>query len=402
MMFRYKDEVGDILKLPTDEVYKPNEKRNSKQRKTSVVVFDMSGTRVAEFPSVKGAAQSLGLLRSSISAVLSGAQKTCGNFIFKRSIDVVGCSVLDGDSVSMALSKPSAAKQILCYDLDGVYLRTYSSITEAANQLGISMKAIALRHGFKKYMKCDISSPIDWQEAIKEEAALVSAKTVFNRWNVISAAMRHVKVTPPDVTLPKFKKGGQPYLDFEQIRAFIPLIRGTTCEVAALLALHSLRLSELVNIKGRDIVVSKRGTAFINVSGSRVLDKNNKLIEKDTNKTYESTREIPVVIPRLLDILPDVAPDDYIVKLTPQAIGKQINKICKANDLPLVSVHGLRRSFASLGYHLGWPELRTMKFGGWTNIKTVHEHYLHEAQKDMDKSTKKMQKFYSDIEKCSK
>ena len=94
--------------------------------------------------------------------------------------------------------------------------------------------------------------------------------------------------------------------------------------------------------------------------------------------------------------------DDYIVKLTPQAIGKQINKICKANDLPLVSVHGLRRSFASLGYHLGWPELRTMKFGGWTNIKTVHEHYLHEAQKDMDKSTKKMQKFYSDIEKCSK
>ena len=108
------------------------------------------------------------------------------------------------------------------------------------------------------------------------------------------------------------------------------------------------------------------------------------------------------MIPRLLDILPDVAPDDYIVKLTPQAIGKQINKICKANNLPLVSVHGLRRSFASLGYHLGWPELRTMKFGGWTNIKTVHEHYLHEAQKDMDKSTKKMQKFYSDIEKCSK
>ena len=43
-----------------------------------------------------------------------------------------------------------------------------------------------------------------------------------------------------------------------------------------------------------------------------------------------------------------------------------------------------------------------MKFGGWTNIKTVHEHYLHEAQKDMDKSTKKMQKFYTDIEKCSK
>lgn len=257
---------------------------------------------------------------------------------------------------------------------------------------------IVLRHGFQQYMNTDISASMDWQAAINEEAKHVSAKTVFNRWNVISAAMRYAGITPPKVELPKFSKGGLPYLDFEQIQIFIPLIHGKTCELAALLALHSLRLSELIDLKRKDIVISKDGRATINVSGARVLDSSNQLVEKDTNKTYASKREIPVVIPRLLEIIPDIGSDEYIVQLTPQAIGKQINKICKANDLPLVSVHGLRRSFASLGYHLGWPELRTMNFGGWTNIETVHAHYLHESQKDIDQHSEKMKDFYKNIQ----
>ena len=210
--------------------------------------------------------------------------------------------------------------------------------------------------------------------------------------------MRYAGITPPKVELPKFSKGGLPYLDFEQIQIFIPLIHGKTCELAALLALHSLRLSELVDLKRKDIVISKDGRATINVSGARVLDSNNRLVEKDTNKTYASKREVPVVIPRLLEIIPDIDADEYIVQLSPQAIGKQINKICKTNNLPLVSVHGLRRSFASLGYHLGWPELRTMSFGGWTNIETVHAHYLHESQKDIDQHSEKMKDFYKNIQ----
>lgn len=257
---------------------------------------------------------------------------------------------------------------------------------------------IVLRHGFQQYMNTDISASIDWQSVVNEEAKHVSAKTVFNRWNVISAAMRYAGITPPKVELPKFSKGGLPYLDFEQIQIFIPLIHGKTCELAALLALHSLRLSELVDLKRKDIVISKDGRATINVSGARVLDSNNRLVEKDTNKTYASKREVPVVIPRLLEIIPDIDADEYIVQLSPQAIGKQINKICKTNNLPLVSVHGLRRSFASLGYHLGWPELRTMSFGGWTNIETVHAHYLHESQKDIDQHSEKMKGFYKNIQ----
>lgn len=257
---------------------------------------------------------------------------------------------------------------------------------------------IARKHGFQKYMDSDISAKIDWQAAITEESKTASAKTVYNRWHVISSAMRYVGVDPPDVELPKYKKGGMPYLDFEQIQTFIPAIRGKSCELAALLALHSLRLSEIVDVRRKNIILDTSGGGRIVVSGSRVLDENNTLVEKDTNKTDASFREIPIVIPRLLEIIPDIPQDDFVVSISPQAIGKQINTICQNNSLPLVSVHGLRRSFASLGYHLGWPELRTMSFGGWTNYDTVHQHYLQESQKDKDMHSENMLKFYKEID----
>ena len=260
---------------------------------------------------------------------------------------------------------------------------------------------ITRRNRFQAYMDKDISS-VDWQTAISAECLLVSAKTVRNAWDAVVAAMRYFKITPPDVKLPKFKKGGQPYLDYEQIQRFIPAVRGKDCELAALLALHSLRLSELIALKRSSIVTAKAGAEYIVVSGSIVPDENNTFVEKDTNKTSHSTREIPVLIPRLLEILPDIPPEDRLFHENPRLIGRRINRVCESANLPPVAVHGLRRSFASLCYHLNWSEIRTMSVGGWTDYKTVHEHYLQEAQKDKDRNAKKMQRFYADIDRRSK
>lgn len=260
---------------------------------------------------------------------------------------------------------------------------------------------ITRRNRFQAYMDKDISS-VDWQVAISEECKSVSAKTVCNAWGAISAAMRYMKIPQPDIKLPKFKKGGQPYLDYEQIQKFIPAIRGQDCELAALLALHSLRLSEIIGLKRKDIVTSKPGREYINVCRVVVPNDKNVLVEKNTTKTPLSTRQVPVLIPRLLEIIPNIPDDAYVFQVNPKIIGRHINRVCQENGLPQVAVHGLRRSFASLCYHLKWEEIRTMDVGGWTNYKTVHDHYLREAQKDKDRNSKKMQKFYTDIENRSK
>ena len=36
-----------------------------------------------------------------------------------------------------------------------------------------------------------------------------------------------------------------------------------------------------------------------------------------------------------------------------------------------------------------------MRVGGWSNWKTVHDHYLRLSEKDLSRSAKKMRKFYS-------
>ena len=112
------------------------------------------------------------------------------------------------------------------------------------------------RNAFKEYMDCDLSKPIDWQMAISRETSIVAPKTVCNRWTVVSTAMRFAGVDPPNVQLPKFKKGGQPYLDYEQIPLFIKAIKGKPCELPALLGLHSLRRSEIIDLDRSDIIIS--------------------------------------------------------------------------------------------------------------------------------------------------
>ena len=72
-----------------------------------------------------------------------------------------------------------------------------------------------------------------------------------------------------------------------------------------------------------------------------------------------------------------------------------INKLCVKNGLPPVGVHGLRHSFASLAYHLGWSELTTMREGGWSDPSVVHNIYTHLAAQDANEDIKRMKKFYS-------
>lgn len=75
-------------------------------------------------------------------------------------------------------------------------------------------------------------------------------------------------------------------------------------------------------------------------------------------------------------------------------IYKQVNRVCKKNNLPLVGVHGLRHSFASLAYHLQIPEQIAMEIGGWSDIGTMRKIYTHIAQQDMERYKTKLQDFF--------
>ena len=130
-----------------------------------------------------------------------------------------------------------------------------------------------------------------------------------------------------------------------------------------------------------------------------VVNDKGELIEKETNKTKASQRTVHIVIPRLETLLKDVNGSGLLITVHHNTIRKQINAICEKNDLPLVGVHGLRHSFASLAYHLGWSELTVMQEGGWSNTQTVHNIYTHLAAQDKNDDIDRMKAFYDNANK---
>lgn len=244
---------------------------------------------------------------------------------------------------------------------------------------------------FQEQMNQDINQ-IQWQSVLNAEALEVSPKTLSNSWRLVTASIKSVGATPPEVKLPKIPKANKEWLDFEQIHEFTEIIKDKPCELGALLALHGLRRSELLALSYDDIDLKKN---TITVSGAMVYDADGNFIHKKTNKNASSQRIVPILIPRLKELIEDEEKEGQIMKSRPNTLYKQVNRICEENGLPEVGVHGLRHSFCSLAYHLGWSEATVMSVGGWADSKTVHNIYKHLAEADKNADIDRMIDFYS-------
>ena len=247
---------------------------------------------------------------------------------------------------------------------------------------------------FKSVMDRTINRTTDkmFQQAINTELKCYSAKTIRNSWGFIATVLKTVVGRDVVCSLPQVVVKDHAFLEPEQIPIFLEAVAGHPKEIPILLALHGLRASEVLEVTWRDIDTKKK---IIRVRGAAVLNSDNKLVHKETNKTSSSRRDVPILIPRLLEIV-DAAEKSsgYICGFTPPALHHAITRICKENDLPLVGIHGLRHSFASLCYHLGIPEEMTMRLGGWNDSGTMRKIYTHLASKDIRKYTSALESFF--------
>ncbi len=229
------------------------------------------------------------------------------------------------------------------------------------------------------------------QKAVNLEAKLCSAKTLTNAWRFITSVIYEETGERITVRLPQIVKPDRPWLTPDQIPVFVEAVKGHPVEIPALLALSSLRRSEILALKWKNIDL-KKGT--IKVTGAAVYDEEGKLIQKAENKNLTSSRIIPI-IPQLLDALTDAAhTSEYVCTMSPSAIYANINRVCESVDLPKVGIHGLRHSFASLAYHIGMPEKVAMQIGGWADNQTMHKIYTHIAQEEISKRAAAMTQFY--------
>lgn len=243
--------------------------------------------------------------------------------------------------------------------------------------------------------KLDSIQDSEWQGILNREAGRCSPKTLKNAWGFLRSVIKDATGRyPPDVQLPAPVPPDKPFLTPEQIKVFVEAVRDTKYAVPALLALSSLRISEIEALDWKDVPPNPK---FIRVAGAVVLNERNQRVRKQQNKNVTSTRNVPIMIPELAAALErDRQPAGPLMPFRQNSLRCAVQKICAENDLPNVSVHGLRHSFASLAYHLQIPEKIAMEIGGWADAGTMHKIYTHIAKSDIKRYQTAMMQFYAD------
>lgn len=254
------------------------------------------------------------------------------------------------------------------------------------------------KHRFTSAMqqKIDAYDQAGWQRLCNQEAKLCSAKTLTNAWRFICSVIQEETGCHYDIRLPQIISKERPFLGPDQIDTFLAAIRGTAVEIPALLALSSLRRSEIIALRWENIDLERK---VLHVAGASVYDEHRQLVQKETTKNRASRRTVPIFIGQLLSAL-QIEPhkSEFVVTGNPDWIRKKINDICLSHDLPAVGLHGLRHSFASLAYYLNIPEKITMEIGGWSNDQTMHRIYTHIAQTTLQHYGDALVQFFQSIE----
>lgn len=256
---------------------------------------------------------------------------------------------------------------------------------------------------FQSIMNKDIYklTAVEWQRVINLEAKTpsqrnssrtISAKTIKNSWGFISSVISETTGKTVDVRLPQLIPHQKAWLTAEQIPAFVEMIKGDPIEIPALLALSSLRRSEIINLRWKDIDLQK---GVLRVDGAAVFDENGKLVRKKETKNFSSRRTVPIIPPLRSALTSADQTGDYIVTWHPNSIMCRINRLCKQNGFPLVGLHGLRHSFASLANHLGMPEDVAMEIGGWSDFHTMRKIYTHIAETDITRHSASFTDFFT-------
>ncbi len=235
----------------------------------------------------------------------------------------------------------------------------------------------------------------EWQKIVNEESAKYAAKTVKNSvlfCKTIIKQRTKKSIAEFDLASPDVRTSS--FLLPSEIKTFVKFVMETDISLIALLALSSMRLSE---IQALDWKYIKKNPDFIKTNGAVVPDKNHKYQHKEKNKNATSTRNVPILIPELATVIEQQRkPSGPLMTCSRSHFLKHVHRTCQRANITDVDIHGLRHSFASLAYHLKMPEKVAMEIGGWADAGTMHRIYTHIAQQDISRYQTEMANFYKD------
>lgn len=145
----------------------------------------------------------------------------------------------------------------------------------------------------------------------------------------------------------------------QEVQAIINAAQGTAIELPILMGIWlGMRMSEIRGLRFKDIEGNQ-----MHICNVIVDDENGKPSEKDT-KSDAGDRWIDVP-DYILSLIPDGDPDDYVVKLSGQAIYKRYSRLLAKNNIRHFRFHDLRCVNAAVMIRLGIDSKYAMEHNGW-------------------------------------
>lgn len=289
-----------------------------------------------------------------------------------------------------SLNKKEAPKKMTVGDAIDKYIESKENVLSPTTIAGY--KKIR-RNNLQGLMSkpLDKITQIDVQLEINRESKNKSAKTISNAHGLLSAALN---MYYPDMvlktTLPRKDKKIKELIAPEKIFA---AVHGTEIELPVLLGMWlGLRMSEIRGIKRS--AVSDDGYLTVN---NVVVTADGKNIEKTSTKTVSSTRKLKLPY-QILSLIPaDISEDEYIIKLSGQAIYKRFSRLLEKNNLPHMTFHDLRHINASVMLKLGIPDKYAMERGGWSTNSTLKAVYQHTFSEERELIDSKIDDFFENV-----
>ena len=186
----------------------------------------------------------------------------------------------------------------------------------------------------------------EWQKIVNQEAALCSPKTPKNTFTF--AFVRSVIQSETGKPLPQVQQGvpipkRAAFLQPEEIPIFVAAATKTPYDLAALLALSSMRVSEIWALNRENIPPHPD---FICCNGAVVKDEHGQMVGKAQNKNETSSRNVPILIPELKEIIErERKPSGPVIPYSQSAFRVNLRKICEHEKITIVTPHGLRHPY---------------------------------------------------------
>ena len=232
---------------------------------------------------------------------------------------------------------------------------------------------------------------LDFQQVIDDELDLKSEKTVKNAWGLLRPALEAAGYPVTKVRLAPVPINEIPFLQPSEITPFCDALVGRSYEIPALMLLHGLRLSEMRGLTWDNIDL-KNGV--MTVKGALVRGPDGDVAKKQ-NKNATSTRPVPIMIPRLLELLKAAdGKEGPVVVIGAGTMLDDVKRACKRAGVTEVTCHGLRHSFASLCYYLEIPERQIQEWGGWKDRATLHRIYIRLTAAGQSEAQTKFTSFF--------